>query len=471
EDAESHARGDGIRNQKENDRIEIAFHAFCITKGTFHMAEMLFTFASYATRMEGSLTPLKGMKRLADTLHPYGIKITWLVNHDSAEVLTNELSEWHDRFGDDVAVMVPHFKGGAPELVAQARATRQRMQKILPWTRADIAANHVRNRESLESLEAAGFIGLWGFCWEQIEVDDITDRGCPWGFYYLDPAFRTAPNTRPKGLIGMEWTARDLLKSFHSGNPCLYSTDPNDVGRGGLCSWEDIAYWERMAENYARNTRYNDHVFLLQHQEAHEMERTLCQCYTDEDIREASVMLDRFAAYLKGRASMMTLPEAAALYRERYNHTASSYMLWEDTPTKPYNPDYAWSTPVGPWPKTFLYYDRGAQMMFIEGKVEPVCIRNYARPYVYGEFFAEPDIPRTRLAHDTRFGWNRDIEILVNSNRSMPYGLALWKDYSLYQIAEAPGLVEGKILPRELLFLRYELQAGENRFHVKLQGK
>ncbi|HOM57966.1 MAG TPA: hypothetical protein PLG27_09475, partial [Candidatus Latescibacteria bacterium] len=136
------------------------------------MAEMLFTFASYATRIEGSLTPLKGMKRLADTLHPYGVKITWLVNHDSAEALKSDLTEWHDRFGDDIAVMVPHFKGGAPELVAQARAARQRMQKILPWTRADIAGNHVRSRESLESLEAAGFIGLWGFCWEQIEVDD-----------------------------------------------------------------------------------------------------------------------------------------------------------------------------------------------------------------------------------------------------------------------------------------------------------
>ena len=53
----------------------------------------------------------------------------------------------------------------------------------------------------------------------------------------------------------------------------------------------------------------------------------------------------------------------------------------------------------------------------------------------------------------------------------MPYGLALWKDYALYQIAEAPGLLEGKILSGELLFLRYNLREGENVFHIRLQGK
>jgi hypothetical protein len=35
------------------------------------------------------------------------------------------------------------------------------------------------------------------------------------------------------------------------------------------------------------------------------------------------------------------------------------------SPTPPYNPDYAWSMPCGPWPKTLLYYDHGAQMMFL----------------------------------------------------------------------------------------------------------
>lgn len=452
------------------DSGQVASRKWPFGPGRELVGRLVYMFASLAARHANGATCLEGIQLLADTLHPHGVPITWIVSAESARIASEWLKRWHESYNDDIAVSTPALSGALKAKCRQMMAEREAVLKVAPWSRATIAASGHTDPEIAAVLEDTGFEGIWGFCWEQIDVDAITDRGCPWGFYYMDRAQRLRP-AQGRGVVGMEWTARDLLKSFHSGNPCLYSTDPNDVARGGLCSWENIGYLERMADNYLRNTRYNDHVFLLQHQEAHEMERTLCQCYTEEDIREAAVILDRFAAYMKERASMMTLAEAATLYRERHAHTASSYMLWEDTPTLPYNPDYAWSTPVGPWPKTFLYCDRGAQMMFVEGKVEPVCIRNYERPYVYGEFFAESGIPRTRLVHDTRYGWSRDIEIRVDSPRAMPYGIALWNDYSLYQIASAPGLVEGKILPRELMFLRYDLKAGENLLRVELQGK
>jgi len=110
-------------------------------------------------------------------------------------------------------------------------------------------------------------------------------------------------------------------------------------------------------------------------------------------------------------------------------------------------------------------------MMFVDGRVQPVCIRNYARPWDTTAYYSEPVIPVVRLVHNTQYGWRREVEILVDSPSPMPYGVVFWGDYSLYQIGDAPGLVEGKILPRELLFLRYELNAGENRFQVRLQGK
>ncbi len=182
-------------------------------------------------------------------------------------------------------------------------------------------------------------------------------------------------------------------------------------------------------------------------------------------------MLDAFVAHLQPNATMITLPEAARLYREANTETASSYMLWKDLPTPPYNPDYNWSTPVGPWPKTFLFYDRQAQMMFIEGKVEPVCIRNYALSPERARYFAEPDIPRVRLVRDTRLHWSRELELTVTAPCAMPFGITLWGDYSLYLVGEAPGLLEGKILSPDLLFLRYNLEAGENRLRVTLPGK
>lgn len=435
------------------------------------MGDLIYMFASLAARHHQGVTCTNGMKLLADTLHPHGVKITWIVSPTSARLAAPLLTQWHEKYGDDVAMETPPLTGALGDKKAKVASARHGIAEALPWADVKIAAAGHQDPEIAVVLEDLGFLGLWGFCWEQIEIDDITDRGCPWGFYYMDREQRLRPG-QGRGVIGMEWTARDLLKSFHSGNPSLYSTDPNDVARGGLCSWEKIDYLKSIADNYIRNTRYNQHVFLLQHQEAHEMERAPgWECYTEEDIREAAIMLDCFVDYIRPHAQMLTLTEAATLYREKYPHTPSSYMLWEDAPCPDPNPDYVWSIAKGPWPKTFLFYDRYAQMMFIEGKVEPICIRNYARSWNNREYFAEPEIPRARLISDTRYHWSRQLEIVVNSPRPMPYGLALWKDYALYQIAEAPGLLEGKILSGELLFLRYNLREGENVFHIRLQGK
>ncbi len=443
------------------------------------MGELIYTFAGMAARHRDGATCLNGMRLLADTLHPHGVRITWLVSPDSARIAAAQLTDWHERFGDDVALATPEltsgiaarYQGDFETKKAQIAGERGLVRAALPWAEVSIAAGNHTDPDIARLLDALGFEGLWGFCWEQIEVDAITDRGCPWGFYYMDPKDRLRP-AEGRGVIAMEWTARDLLKSFHSGNPCLYSTDPNDVARGGLCSWENIGYWKKLADNYRRNAHWNGQVVLVQHQEAHEMERAEgWRCYTEEDIREAAVMLDAFAAYVAPHARVMTLAEAARAYRERNPHTASSYMLWEDTPHPPPNPAYTWSTCPGPWPRTFLYYDRGAQMMFVQGKTEPVCLRNYHRSWDTRTYYAEPVIPHARLLRDVRHTWSREIEIAVESHAAMPYGLALWDDYSLYQIAEAPGLIEGKILPRELLFLRYDLKPGTNTLLVRLAGK
>ena len=54
-----------------------------------------------------------------------------------------------------------------------------------------------------------------------------------------------------------------------------------------------------------------------------------------------------------------------------------------------------------------------------------------------------------------------EIEVMIDAPRAMPYGITLWNDYALYQIGESPGLVDGKILAPDLLFLRFDLQPGD----------
>lgn len=441
------------------------------------MGELIYSFASIASRCRNGVTSLKGMRLLADTLHPHGVPITWLVSPESARAAEAELTHWHHEHGDDVALAPPELsltpadtKPDYRERVARLGRYREEIKKILPWTECIVGSGHT-DPEIVRMCREVGIEGLWGLCWEQIDVDDITDRGCPWGSYYMHPEDRLRP-AEGRSVLSFEWTARDLLKAFHSGHASLYSTDPNDVARSSLCSWEDIDYWKGLADNYIRNKRYNDHVFMVQQQESHETEiGEGWRCYTEEDIRESLVMMDLFIRHIKPHVVMKTLPEALRLYQECYDSTPSSYMLWEDTPAPRPNLDYNWNRCVGPWPKTFLYYDRDVQMVFVDGQVHPTCIRNYHRPWRYGEYYAEPQIPRAKLVRETRFSWRREVEISVTSPREMPYGMVLWKDYSLYQIGAAPGLVEGKMLPHELLFLRYNLKEGENRFTIELEGK
>ena len=437
------------------------------------MSELIYTFASLAARTAQRKTCLDGMRLLADIMHARGVPVTWIVSPVSADIAKETLTKWHAAHGDEVAVELPPLEGTYAEKAAYLAARRRAVQQALPWAETTVAGGVHCDPDIVPLLAEAGFEGIWGFCWEQIEVDAITDRGCPWGFYYMDPRDRLRP-ARERSIVAVPWLSHDLLKTHHCGFAPTYTNDPNDVARAGLCLWENTAYWDAFADNYHRNTRYNEAVFLLQHQEAHEMEcNERNHCYTPEDIREAAIMLERHVDYLlrKPGVRVMSLPDAVRHYRALNAATAPSYMLWEDAPSARPNPDYTWNVPVGPWPKTFLYYDCGAQMMFVDGQVQPACLRNYGKPWDTVDYYREPHIPRARLLHNTQYGWRREIEIAVTSPKAMPYGMALWGDYSLYQIGEAPGLIAGKILPRELLFLRYDLQAGENRFRVALEGK
>jgi len=435
--------------------------------------ELIYTFASLAARTTQGKTCLDGMRVLADVLHPRGVPITWIVSPESAVIAKDILTDWHASHGDEAAVELPPLEGTYAEKQRFLRDRRALVQQALPWARTTVAGGVHCDPDIVRLLSAAGFEGIWGFCWEQIEVDDITDRGCPWGFYYMDPEDRLRPASH-RSIVAVPWLSHDLLKTYHCGLAPVYTNDPNDVARAGICSWEDSAYWDTFADNYHRNTRFNDMVFLLQHQEAHEMEcNARNHCYTEEDIREAMILLARHVDYLlrKPNVRVMTLPEAVRQYRERNARSAPSFMLWENAPTRRPNPDYTWSTGTGPWPKTFLYYDCGAQMIFVDGQVQPVCIRNYGKKWDSVDYYRETVVPRPRLVRNTQFGWRREIEITVTSPKAMPYGMTLWGDYSLYQIGESPSLLEGKILPRELLFVRYDLRPGENRFKVALEGK
>src|SRR5690606_21564667 len=335
------------RNQPESKRL--LREAFRLHGGRKEQSDvipenLIYTFVSYATDVDkswGRGIAVEGIDRTAAVAHKHGIPVTWIVNAGSAPVLAERINEWHERYGDDVILQV-HYDADESEtamlrLKAMLDEGWRAVKRHFPWVQTKVVARGRISNEFLQAAEETGFHGIWGYCWEQTWWDGITHKGIPWGSWYIDGSRFKAPHPGKGKLVAAEWTARDLHAAYHSGSPCVYSTDPNDVLRAGLCTGEDIEYWKRLFQSYLANTAHNAQVHFLQQQESHEMEYTeRFRVYPAEHVDHCEGMLDRFFAYIRQYPiTLTTLPEAVADYHRRHETTAPSYMLTKDTGIRP----------------------------------------------------------------------------------------------------------------------------------------
>jgi hypothetical protein len=441
------------------------------------MGKLIFTFASLAYNVNASWgkgIPQAGMERLARIVHKYGIPVTWLTDGDVGKVMQSQLNAWHDEFGDDVAVNWEdsHAIPGTGASGVQKRAA---LRKLFPWTQAALAASGQRTSQVLAEMKKEGMTGVWGSCWEQIEIDKITDRGAPWGFFYCADDCYKIPARTPGGVVSVEWTARDLCKSIHSNAPTVYSSDPDDVGRTGLCTGDDIEYWKGMFDNYIRNIAHNDFVFFAQHQEAHEMEYgDVCREYSPADIDRSEGMLDKFLAYVKSfgdKVQFCTIPEAIEIYRQHNPLTAPAVMLVDDPPSRKPPFWYAKGWATGPWPRTLLYYDVDCQMAFIEDKFGPVLLRDYMHHRDENDpgYFIVPDSPRIFCDTPWQVTEFTEIPFRIPCDRELPFGVTLWYDFKRFQVESVEGAEVFGPIEDQVILLRKNLVPGENRIFVKLK--
>lgn len=441
------------------------------------MGKLIFTFTSSCYFVDapwGHGLPRDGFHRLAEIAHGHGVPVTWLVNAKSAAPLQQDLNDYHQRFGDDVGLMwgaSTATPGGADDSQAELQFVRD----LFPWSKVNVVGSGFRSNDLIRQLAALGIEGVWGSCWEQIDVDDITDRGAPWGTYYIAEQNFKAPAVAPTPIVSFEWTARDLCKSLHSGNPTIYSSDPNDVARAEIVRGRDIAYWAAMFDQYHRNLAHNDLVFYAMHQEAHEMEHSeVCHAYTPEEITDTAEMTDAFLEYVRKQpdVELMSLSQAAAAYkRQNPKGTAPAYMLADDIPTSPVAFWYSRGTPVGPWPRTFLYYDGECQMAFIEGKFGPLLLRDYrhATDPEDRHFFAERDIPRVIFPYDPQIVEKGEFDFSITCDRELPFGIAFWFDLARWRVKEVSGADDWRQIEDKLVFARLNLRPGETKVRIRLE--
>ena len=113
---------------------------------------------------------------MAEVAHGRGVPVTWLVNARSAEGLQQELDAFHRRFGDDIG-LAWGSSTATPGMAEDPCADLERVRRMFPWSKVNIVGSGERTNALVRQLAALGVEGLWGSCWEQIEVDDMTDRG------------------------------------------------------------------------------------------------------------------------------------------------------------------------------------------------------------------------------------------------------------------------------------------------------
>jgi len=440
--------------------------------------KLIFTFASLAFTIDsdwGKGVPKEGMERIATVAHKYNIPVTWLIDPGSGKAMKNKADEWHKKFGDDIALVWGHSHA-TPSAYRNPQEALDSLKSLFPWSKVELAASGTRSNEMLQSVKEEGLYGVWGSCWEQVGIDRITDKGAPWGYFYASDDNFKLPSLSGKGLVSVEWTTRDLLKALHSGAPTIYSSDPDDVGRTGLCTGDDIEYWKAMFDNYIRNISTNKFVFFPQHQEAHEMEHSdVCSAYSTEEIVNSEKMLNAFFAYVKSFGNMIeykTIPQAAQLYKDNFTETEPSVMLFDDAPAR--KPPFWYAAysnrATGPWPKTLLYYDKECQLAFIEDQFKPIMHRDY----IHNRKVYDPKYYKVEYTPEVKIKtpWEKveftEIPIEITTDREMPYAVTLWYDFNRFKIKSITGAKYFGPVENQVLLLRLDLKKGVNKIFVQL---
>nr|MDO8113266.1 hypothetical protein [Candidatus Sigynarchaeota archaeon] len=505
----------------------------------------IFSQSYYIDAQWGFGCPSGGIRNFGDLCHKHKLPVTWLVSPKSARCEQDMFTEYHEKFGDEIAMFFRFPTGEkfhhskerdiATKLTVDdyrklLRDQKAEVQKWLPWADIKVAGQGIRTDAMYTALEAEGFIGMFGHCYCQIGTDSITDFGMPWGSFPMRKGSSHLPADamNDSGIVAFEWTQRDLNKSFHTCFPELWSTDPNDVERGGVCTDTNVEYWKNLVMEYEKALPLNDHGIWFQfHQEAHEQTwGEICKPFTEARVVFCTKMMDLFFEWLAKRddVEFLTATPAAQLYKKAVAKGTIPMHVpfkWVDVPKDldfwrqvrdgkdyagqihknarlpvEYLYDYlnvvngsdrvkAMESP--PWMDSYFYFDAECQLVFDEGRPAPVAIFNYVN------FEPDPDMPVDAGGGAPGFYLDplipsASVEVSISKqittirlraenprSKALPYGIFLWE--SAY-----PGVVQSfkgrmgipravwyKVSPGQGVFVRWTLQPGKN--DIVITGK
>ncbi|HID56769.1 TPA: hypothetical protein EYP37_09595 [Candidatus Poribacteria bacterium] len=383
------------------------------------------------------------VRRIARAFHLHEIPITWALHAHFPRLMALDINRWHDRFGDEVIMMIelepimdPNLNPLDPRSVAEESVRlrellpkllaegRRRLQGEMPWAEVEIAGAGLKRAELLFALRETGFIGLWGY-------DHLSegDEPAPFGPFLISEDSHVStypPSSKPiLGLPRSSLQLNALIRRKLPGDPlsqCLWALD-----------------------QHVKSARWNAFMPFI-HQLDIEEYGEIATDYAED--------LEIFLGELKDReVDFVTLPKIASDVQLNPEMASTIYLLAEEEREDR---------------KTLFYHDSSCKMRFEGGEITPVEIRDYTTPYNR----SHTDFLCRRKPELMRFLTGREREKLVmlievKSEGKIPYALAVWGDFRGLKVKET-NVGEVSFLGEHLLFLRISLTPGVSSFKVVL---
>ena len=422
---------------------------------------------------------LEGMRLLAEVAHKHGIPITWAVDTKSAPIVAKTLTTFHTENGDAPLLMLdirPIWEtnwekerdanpGASTEAMASHLVTmreklpeyiireRERLTRAMPWAEPNVAGAVFKNDAFLRALEQTGFRGLWGYHWHQPDVDDTdssvpeieVDRGGFGCFYPLEASASI------DSIAARSTADADLAQSFEKIVGIPYHTaahlaeDTHNL-RAALLNGTAQQHYDV----YVGSTAWNQWLGYVEHIDP------LTVAHLGQEG------LERLDAYFAHVVSIQdTKP---LLLSQMVDDYIKQCQKTEPTAVVAASPEIQKETAESKSALKIFYYDAACEFTFVEGAMDPVEIKSYT-----GERVLQSEANRPVLTGflPTRHRTQLHIAIMVESTRTMPYGIVVWGDHEGLQLTES-NVDDVRWIGEHSLFIRLTLQSGKNEFSVKL---
>ncbi len=292
-------------------------------------------------------------------------------------------------------------------------------------------------------------------------------------FFYASHDHYNIPSNYQGKIVAIENSSANLTAAYYSGNCEIFSATPVSIEMSGLCSGDNLSYASALLKEFLKNSEWNRFIIFVQQQPAINMEYDSYNNYAKGTIEGIGKILESFFQEVESNPNIkhLTLSQAVKVYKENFDQTEACYMVFDNilslqTETNFYIPPKPKQKP--PYPLTFFYYDHECQLIFKEGQMTPIEVKNYIIPPYESKYYIEKEIPSISSFHPMRDRDKLIMEFEIESLKRMPYGLAIWDDHSMFSLVSTNAR-SVKWIGNYLLFIRLNLEEGTNLIEISLR--